>query len=84
MIDMTDVERLRDPRRSFTGGNDFLGHIADRLDAMQWSDEPPNTEGWWAFKERSGATGAWYFHLGDDIPGTVSDIRCDRWLKLPS
>lgn len=78
MSDMTDQEFLR---RNAYGGESARYHaIADRLDAMQWRDELPDTEGRWVLRR-----GEIYvvLNFADLSKVPLVSLSGDRWLKLP-
>lgn len=94
MSHMTDAEFLRhvgiatDP---FIGRNARLNAIADRLDAMAWRKEPPDTGGSWvrAVWREDGHRWSYYVYtLEADLRTSYTGEAPERdpgylWLKLP-
>ena len=87
---MTHAEFLRDGVAQYLKHQDGdvvdrVHTIADRLDAMQWRDKPPNSEGDWVQLVRN-EKGYWmhvWHYDGDERSLDGWAGPGDRWLKLP-
>ena len=84
MSDMTDAEYMRQQARLCGGRAEaIMLRIADRLDAMGWRKEPPDTAGWW-LRDRDHHDWEKYLLLQIVLPLRRNvHIPGDLWLKLP-